>query len=177
MEEMETRITELKNIIREKEAVIEQLGGVEEQGARVENKATRDSVPDVAKQLANKNPLIDSLKETIKHLESMNNSLGRREDEFNTIEQKYAKLAEEYEKLRKEKNVPKKAEMKVMDTDRTYGALLKVMGEFMEDSCEVVEEDVESSVEKFKIIDKTLESALLNLESGAEVLGSKRKCL
>ena len=90
---------------------------------------------------------------------------------------RYAKLAEEYEKLRKEKNVPKKAEMKVMDTDRTYGALLKVMGEFMEDSCEVVEEDVESSVEKFKIIDKTLESALLNLESGAEVLGSKRKCL
>ena len=89
---------------------------------------------------------------------------------------RYAKLAEEYEKLRKEKNVPKKAEMKVMDTDRTYGALLKVMGEFMEDSCEVVEEDVESSVEKFKIIDKTLESALLNLESGAEVLGSKRKC-
>ena len=64
-----------------------------------------------------------------------------------------------------------------MDTDRTYGALLKVMGEFMEDSCESVEEDVESSVEKFKIIDKTLESALLNLESGAEVLGSKRKCL
>ena len=90
---------------------------------------------------------------------------------------RYAKLAEEYEKLRKEKNVPKKAEMKVMDTDRTYGALLKVMGEFMEDSCEVVEEDVESSVEKFKINDKTLESALLNLESGAEVLGSKRKCL
>ena len=93
---------------------------------------------------------------------------------------RYAKLAEEYEKLRKEKNVPKKAEMKVMDTDRTYGALLNVMGEFMEDSCEVVEvveEDVESSVEKFKIIDKTLESALLNLESGAEVLGSKRKCL
>ena len=89
---------------------------------------------------------------------------------------RYAKLAEEYEKLRKEKNVPKKAEMKVMDTDRTYGALLNVMGEFMEDSCEVVEEDVESSVEKFKIIDKTLESALLNLESGAEVLGSKRKC-
>ena len=88
VEEMETRITELKNIIREKEAVIKQLGGVEEQGARVENKAKRDFVPDVAKQLANKNPLIDSLKETIKHLESMNNSLGRREDEFNTIEQK-----------------------------------------------------------------------------------------
>ena len=50
VEEMETRITELKNIIREKEAVIEQLGGGEEQGARVENKATRDSAPDVAKQ-------------------------------------------------------------------------------------------------------------------------------
>ena len=43
---------------------------------------------------------------------------------------RYAKLAEEYEKLCKEKKAPKKVEMKVVDEDRTYAALLNVLQEY-----------------------------------------------
>ena len=232
VEDMELKIKELKDIISEKEVLIEQLGGGEEQGEGVEDEATRDPAPDVAKQLTNKNSLIESLRETIKHLESTNNSLRRREDEFKTMEQKmvglkhqrnlmnislglvhmdveeirlkvhqdliaikeaketidmknnrYAKLAEEYEKLCREKKAPKKIETKIVDEDRTYAALLNVLEEHMEKaSGVVVTEDEEVSVNKVKTIHKTLETTLMNLEAdkavrstnfgvGEEVLG------
>ena len=87
VEDMESKIKELRIIISEKEILIEQLGGGEEQGEGVEDKATWGPAPDVAKQLANKNSLIESLQETMKHLESTNNSLRRREDEFKMMEQ------------------------------------------------------------------------------------------
>ena len=92
VEDMEPNIKELRDIISEKEVLIEQLGGGEEQGEGVEDEATRDPALDVAKQLSNKNSLIESLRETIKHLESTNNSLRRREDEFKTMEQKMVGL-------------------------------------------------------------------------------------
>ena len=73
--------------------------------------------------------------------------------------------------------------MKVVDEDRTYAALLNVLEEYTENAGEVVEdEDEETSMDKVKIIHKTLETELLNLEAdkavrstnfgvGEEVLG------
>ena len=61
-------------------------------------------------------------------------------------------MAEEYEKLCKEKKAPKKVEMKVMDEDRTYVALLNVLEEYMENAGKVVEdEDEETSMDKVRL--------------------------
>ena len=89
---------------------------------------------------------------------------------INMKNKRYVKLAEEYEKLCKEKKAPKKVEMKVMDEDRTYVALLNVLEEYMENAGKVVEdEDEETSMDKVKIIHKTLETELLNLEADKAV--------
>ena len=87
LERDKERVEALNRALEEKEVKLAERAEEE-----VGEEATRDAAPDVAIQLANKDILIENLRETIRNLENTNNTMRRVEAENKELELKNAGL-------------------------------------------------------------------------------------